>query len=79
MTIKILGSGCPTCEQLFETVKKVVSDLGINTKVEYSTDVTKIIEMGVMISPVLAIDDKPVLLGGGKSEEEIKEVLQNNS
>lgn len=76
-SIQVLGSGCPTCRQLFETTKKVVSDLGLNTEVEYITDVTKMIEMGVMTSPVLAIDGKPVLLGGGKSEEDIKNALQD--
>lgn len=79
MKIQVLGSGCPTCEQLFKTTKKVISELGLNTEAEYVTDVTKIIEMGVMTSPVLAIDGKPVLIGGGKSEEDIKEVLQNNA
>jgi hypothetical protein len=37
------------------------------------------IEMGVMTSPVLAVDDKPVLTGGAKSEEDIKSALQNSS
>ena len=75
MTIQVLGSGCPTCKQLFETTKKIVEDLKIDTEVEYVTDVAKMIEMGVMQSPVLAIDNKPVLSGGGKSEEEIRDKL----
>jgi predicted DsbA family dithiol-disulfide isomerase len=58
-----------------ETTKKVAEDLKIETEVEYITDVTKMIEMGVMTSPVLAIDGNPVLTGGGKSEEEIKKAL----
>ncbi len=75
MTIQVLGSGCPTCKKLFETTKKIAQELKIDTEVEYITDVTKIIEMGVMTSPVLAIDGKPVLMGGGKTEEEIKEAI----
>ncbi|MFH1823029.1 MAG: thioredoxin family protein [Patescibacteria group bacterium] len=78
MQIQVLGSGCPTCKKLFETTKKVVSDLGINAEVEYITDASKMIEMGVMSSPVLAIDGKPVLTGGGKSEDDIKNSLQDN-
>jgi len=78
MTIQILGSGCPTCKRLLETTKKIVQELKIETEVEYITDVAKIVEMGVMASPVLAIDGKPVLIGGGHSEDEIKNVLQNN-
>jgi len=79
MKIKVLGSGCPTCKNLLETTKKIATDLGIESEVEYVTDVTKIIEMGVMQTPVLAIDDKPVLTGGGISEEDIKKALQTKS
>lgn len=79
MKIQVLGSGCPTCKQLYESTKKVVKELGINTEVEYITDVSKMIEMGIMTSPVLAVEGKPVLTGGGKSEKEIKNALQSNS
>ncbi len=78
MKIQVLGSGCPTCKQLFEETKKVVKDLNIDVEVEYITDVSKMIEMGVMSSPVLAVDGKPVLTGGGKSKEDIRKALQNN-
>jgi len=77
-SIQVLGSGCSTCKELLETTKKVVEELKIDTKVEHITDVSKMIEMGVMVSPVLAIDGKPILTGGGKTEEEIKNVLKNN-
>ena len=77
-SIQVLGSGCATCKQLLETTKKIVQELKIDIEVEYIIDVSKMIEMGVMTSPVLAIDGKPVLTGGGKTEEEIKDALQNN-
>jgi len=78
MIIQVLGSGCPTCKKLFETVKKIKSELKIDAELDYITDIAKMIEMGVMSSPVLAIDGKPVLTGGGHSEEEIKKALTNN-
>jgi len=77
MKIQVIGSGCPTCKNLFELTKKAVAELGIEAEVEYSTDVSKIIEMGVMQSPVLAIDGKPAMLGSG-SLEKIKAVLKNS-
>ncbi len=79
MKIQVLGSGCPTCKQLFENTKKVAKELNINSEIEYITDISKMIEMGVMTSPVLAVNGKPVLTGGGKSEEDIKNALKNNS
>jgi small redox-active disulfide protein 2 len=76
-SIQVLGSGCPTCKQLFEATKKVATKLKLNAEVEYITDVNKIIEMGVMTSPVLAVNNRVVLLGGGKSELEIGEALES--
>ncbi len=78
MQIQVLGSGCPTCKQLLETTQKIVKELNINTEIEYITDISKMIEMGIMTSPALAINGKAVLTGGGKSESDIKQVLQNN-
>jgi len=75
MKIQVLGSGCPTCKNLFELTKTAVIELGIDTEVEYSTDVTKIIEMGVMQSPVLAIDGKPAMVGSGNIAR-IKDVIK---
>lgn len=74
MKIQVLGSGCTTCKNLFELTKTAVAELGINAEVEYSTDVTKIVEMGLMESPVLTIDGKPVMVGSGNMDK-IKSVL----
>lgn len=74
--IQVLGSGCPTCKQLFETTKKIVAELKLDIAVEYITDVAKMIEMGVMSSPVLAINGKPVLTGGGHNEASIKDAIE---
>ena len=76
--IQVLGTGCPTCKQLFEAVKKIAAELKIETEVEYVTDVTEMVKMGVMTSPVLAVNDNPVLTGGGHSDEEIRNALENN-
>ena len=78
MKIQVLGSGCPTCKKLFELTKKAVEELEIKADVEYITDIQKIIEMGVMQSPVLVIDEKPVISGFLLDIEKIKEVLKEN-
>ncbi len=77
-SIQVLGSGCATCKKLYETAKKAAQELKIDVDVEYITDVAKMIEMGIMTSPVLAINCKPVLTGGGHSEAEIKNALEKN-
>jgi len=81
MKIQVLGSGCPTCKNLYELTKKAVEELGLNTQVEYLTGeegIEKIIEMGIMQSPVLVLDGKPVMVGFIPDIEEIKKIIQDN-
>lgn len=78
MKIQVLGSSCPTCKKLFELTKKAVEELELKTDVEYITDIQKIIEMGVMQSPVLAVNGKPVLTGFLPNVEKIKEIIKKS-
>jgi len=77
LQIQVLGSGCPTCKKLFELTKQAVKELGLEIEVEYITDIQKIVEMGVMSSPVLAINGEPVLTGFVPNIERIKEAIKN--
>jgi small redox-active disulfide protein 2 len=78
MQIKVLGSGCPTCKKLFELTKKAVEELDLKIEVEYITDIQKIVEMGVMQSPVLAINGKPVMTSSTSDIERIKNLIREN-
>ncbi len=78
MKIQVLGSGCPTCKKLFELAKKAVEELNLKTEVEYITDIQKIVAMGLMQSPVLAVNGKPALVGFTPDIEKIKKVIQDN-
>ena len=42
MNIKVLGAGCKSCEALLNATKEAVASKGIDTKVEYITDMEKI-------------------------------------
>ena len=78
MKIAVLGSGCATCKVLYELTKKAVAELGLKDEVEYITDISKIVEMGVMQSPVLAIDGRPVMVGFTPDIEKIKKLIQES-
>ena len=80
MKIQVLGSGFPSCKRLYEMTKKAAQELDLKTEVEYVTDIQKIIELGLMSSPVLVIDGKPVLVGmvPGNSDK-IKELLKRGN
>ena len=74
-SIQVLCSGCPSCHKLFELTKQAVKELNLEAEVEYVDDIQKIISMGVMQVPVLAIDGKPVLTGFVPDIEKIKSLL----
>ncbi len=76
MIIQVLGSGCSTCKKLHEITQKAVDEMGLKDKVEYITDISKIIEMGIMQSPVLAVDGKPVMTGFTPDIEKIKSLIK---
>jgi small redox-active disulfide protein 2 len=79
MKIEVVGSGCATCKKLFEIVQKAVSELKMDVKVEYITDIQKIVAIGLMQSPVLLVDDKPVLVGFSSDIEKIKKLISGGS
>jgi len=76
MKIQVLGSGCHTCKKLYDLTQQAVKELNLNEEVEYITDISKIAKMGVISTPVLAIDDKPVLTGFLPDVKKIKNLLK---
>jgi len=78
MKIQVIGLGCPTCKKLFEITKEAVKALELSVEVEYIADIQKIIQMGLMKSPVLVINNKTVLVGFTGDIEKIKEIIKEN-
>lgn len=76
MKIQVLGSGCTSCKKLHEITQKAVKELGLKEKVEYITDISKIIEMGLMQTPALVINGKPVMTGITADIEKIKSLIK---
>lgn len=75
MKIQVLGSGCASCKNLHKAVVEVAKRLSPDLEVEYSTDITKIIELGAMSSPVFAIDNEVVSTGKTLPSEEIEKAI----
>jgi len=74
--IQVLGPGCPNCKKLYELTEKAVKELNLENEVEYINDIQKMIEMGVMQGPVLAINDEPIMMGPNFDLEKIKNLLK---
>ncbi len=75
MNIKVLGAGCKSCEALLNSTKEAVASKGIDTEVEYITDMEKIMSFGVMSMPALMIDGKVVSAGKVLKAKEVEKFL----
>ena len=74
--IQILGTGCPKCRQLCENAEIAAKDLGIEYEIEKVSDINKIMEFGVMMTPALAVDGEVKVAGKVPSPDEIKKLIK---
>jgi small redox-active disulfide protein 2 len=56
MDIKVLGPGCPKCEQTEKIVKEAVAESGVEASVEKVTDTMEIAGYGVFGTPAVVVD-----------------------
>jgi len=76
MKVQILGTGCPKCKLLEQHAREAIAELGIQVDVEKVTDIDKIMEMGVMMTPALAIDDVVKSVGKVLTKDQVKSYLE---
>ena len=72
MDIKILGPGCPKCQQTEKAVKIVVAEVGIDAKIEKITDTMEISGYGVFGTPAVVVDGEVKSVGKIPADDEIK-------
>lgn len=75
MKIEILGVGCPKCKQLTANAEAAAKELNIQAEISKITDIDKITEYGVMMTPALAVDGTVVSAGKVLSKDEIKKII----
>jgi small redox-active disulfide protein 2 len=73
--IQILGTGCPKCMKLTANAQEAAKQAGIEFEIEKVTEINKIMNYGVMMTPALAIDGQVKSVGKVLSPEEIKKLL----
>jgi small redox-active disulfide protein 2 len=79
MNVQVIGPGCASCKKLHEQVLKAVQEIDNNIKVDYITDITKLIELGIMSSPALVINGKVASVGTVPPISKIKEMLNDQT
>ncbi|MCZ7558160.1 MAG: thioredoxin family protein [Bacteroidia bacterium] len=75
MDVKILGTGCPKCRTLEQSVRSVVEKHHLDATVSKVEDIVDIMNYGVMMTPALVIDGTVVLKGRLPNEDELTSLL----
>lgn len=78
MEIRILGTGCAKCKDLYNRVIKVVNDFNIPARVEKEEDIMEIMKYNVLSTPAIVVDGNVVVQGKVPGEKEIHELLTMN-
>jgi small redox-active disulfide protein 2 len=73
--IQVLGTGCPKCTKLAENAEAAARALGIDYTLEKVTDLGRIMDFGVMMTPALVIDGQVRAAGKVPSVDDIKALL----
>ena len=72
MDIKVLGPGCPKCQETERLVREVVAESSVDAKIEKVTDLMKIAEYGVFGTPSVVVEGEVKSVGKIPKKEEIK-------
>lgn len=75
VSIKVLGSGCKSCHELYENTKKAVKNADLSVEVEYITDLEKVMGYGVMSMPGLVVNEKVVSMGKVLKSADVEKLL----
>jgi len=76
MEIKILGSGCPRCQEVEKRTIDILAELNIAADVQKITDMKKIMEYKIMATPGLVINSKVKCSGKIPAKSQIKQWIE---
>jgi small redox-active disulfide protein 2 len=71
MEIKVLGPGCPKCQQAEKVVKEAVAEAGVAAEVEKVTDMMTIAGYGVFGTPAVVVDGEVKSVGKVPKKQDV--------
>ncbi|MEW6244500.1 MAG: thioredoxin family protein [Bacillota bacterium] len=75
MKIEVLGPGCPKCFSLMRNAQAALSELGVDAELVKVTDINRIADYEVWVTPALVIDGVVKVSGRVATKDEIKSWL----
>lgn len=76
MVIQIMGMGCPKCNLLEQHAKEAALELKLDALFEKIKDTDRIMDMGVMMTPALAVDGVVKSVGKVLTKDQIIDILK---
>jgi small redox-active disulfide protein 2 len=76
LTIKILGQGCASCDNLHKEVINTLAELNIAADVSHERNVAEFSKYGVAATPALVVNGEVKAAGRIPSSREIKNWLR---
>ncbi|MEQ9301358.1 MAG: thioredoxin family protein [Cyclobacteriaceae bacterium] len=74
-TIKILGTGCPKCQQTEAMIREALVKLGVEADVQKVEDIQQIMEYSIMSTPAVVVDEVVKVKGHVPTFTELKQIL----
>jgi len=71
MEIKVLGPGCPKCQQTEKIVQEAVAASGVPANVEKVTNIMDIAKYGVFGTPAVVVDGEVKSVGKIPSKQDV--------
>ncbi len=76
--VKILGSGCCSCDGVKKAFEEVIVENKLHVKIEKIEDIMEIMKYDVMSTPGIVIDEKVVMTGKTPTKQEIEALILDN-
>ena len=76
--IEVLGPGCARCKETYRVVQHVVEKEGLQIEVVKEESIERMMALGLLATPGVAIDGKVVMSGRIPKAEEVRKMLGLN-
>lgn len=79
MQIKVLGPGCPRCQEVYKRTNEVLAELNIAAVLEKVTDIKKIMKYKILATPGLIVNGKIKCTGKIPAKSQIKQWIEEEN
>jgi small redox-active disulfide protein 2 len=63
MKIEVFGPGCAKCEKTYKAIDEIMKENKLKANLEKITDITQLMERGVVSTPAVFIDGEQKIVG----------------